>query len=282
MNVLIVGSGKGSWTMRGLQLGAAIGARVTSTPSAADWAWATVAVLIKRAGRQYAPDAHRAGAPIVWDALDFWRQPFDNARDERDARALLGAHLAEIRPALTIGATQAMAEACDGVYLPHHSWSGLEPTAARERVQTVAYEGNGIYLGRWDPALRAACARRGWAFVINPPDLRVADLLVGFRDGGWDGWMCQEWKSGVKVVNAIAAGRPFIGQPSAAIRELSPSGTTIRTPDEIEAAFDAWTPADARSAVVEVCRWQAPSLRLSAIASRFEALLRRVEVTCAA
>ena len=32
MKILICGAGKGSWTMRGQQLGAAIGARVTSAP----------------------------------------------------------------------------------------------------------------------------------------------------------------------------------------------------------------------------------------------------------
>lgn len=282
MNVLIVGSGKGSWEMRGHQLGAAVGARVTSTPTPADWQWADVAVLIKRAGTHHAPAAHAAGVPIVWDALDFWRQPFDNGKSETDARRLLGAHLAEIRPALAIGATQAMADACQGVYLPHHSWSGLEPTAARERVQVVAYEGNPVYLGGWAGQLEAACKRRGWTFQVNPSDLRSADILVGFRDGGWDGWMCREWKSGVKVGNAIAAGRPFLSQPSAAVRELEPCGTVLHTPADLDAALDAWTPVEARAAVVDVCRWKAPALRLSAVGARFEALLRRVEASCAA
>jgi hypothetical protein len=78
MNVLIVGNGKGSWQIRGEQLGAAIGARVTSYPKAEDWQWADVAVLVKRAGMIYAPLAQAAGVPIVWDAVDFWRQPTDH------------------------------------------------------------------------------------------------------------------------------------------------------------------------------------------------------------
>lgn len=282
MRVLIVGAGKGSWTMRGLQLGAAIGARTTSAPTRDDWQWADVAILIKRAGRMYAHDAHAAGIPVVWDALDFWRQPAENHYGETDARRYLAAEIAAIRPALTIGATQAMAEACGGVYLPHHSWAGLEPTAPREAVSVVAYEGNPVYLGSWASALSTACARRGWAFVVNPPDLRAVDILVGFRDGQWDGFMCRAWKSGVKVVNAITTGRPFISQPSAAVRELSPAGSIVQTVDELDAAFDAWTPLAARSAAVDVCRLQAPAYRLGPIATRCTALLSRLEKPCAA
>lgn len=282
MRVLIVGAGKGSWTMRGIQIGAAIGARVTSTPTRDDWQWADRVILVKRAGRMYAPQAHAAGVPIVWDALDFWHQPAQNHFSEAEARRLLQDEIAAIRPVLTIGATQAMADACGGVFLPHHSWAGLEPTAARETVQTVAYEGNPPYLGSWARVLQDACERRGWAFVVNPPDLRAVDLIVSFREGPWDGWICREWKSGVKVVNAIAAGRPFMSQPSAAVRELSPEGSLVETPADLDAAFDAWTPVDARSAAADVCRWQAPGLRLGPIADRYLAILSRVETSCAA
>lgn len=284
MKVLIVGNGKGSWQMRGVQIGAAIGARVTSYPTRDDWAWADVAVLVKRAALTFAPLAHAAGVPVVWDAIDFWRQPADHSLGRVGAVDLLERTIRAIRPALTIGATRAMADACGGAYLPHHSWDGLVPTPARERVQVVAYEGNPVYLELWTNRIAKACERRGWTFVLNPPDLRAADLIVSFRHGVWDGFLSREWKSGVKVVNAIAAARPFLGQDSAARRELNPPGSRVEQdfPD-LDAAFDTWESFEARSAVVTICEGLAPQYRLEAVAADYQALLARVaEARCAA
>jgi hypothetical protein len=255
---------------------------VTSTPTPADWTWADVAILVKRAAFGFAAAARTAGVPIVWDALDFWSQPRENGLTERAALQVLGAAIAEIRPTLTIGATEAMAEACGGICVPHHSWAGLEPQPARERLQVVAYEGNPAYLGKWADALTRACQTRGWTFVVNPTDLRTVDLLVAFRDGVWDGYVCREWKSGVKLSNAIAAGRPVIGQVSAAMRELGPPHTIVESPDELDAALGAWEPQWARANAVDVCRLKAPALRVSAIAAQYRAVLQQVEASCAA
>jgi len=283
MNVLMVGGGKGgSWEMRGRQLGAAIGARVTSVPTIADWRWADLCVLVKRAAREHAPTAQAHGVPIVWDALDFWAQPAQNDLHQVAAHVLFGGAIAVIKPALTIGATQAMADACGGVYLPHHSWDGLTPEPARETVSVVAYQGNTAYLGRWTSRLQKACAKRGWSFVVNPSDLRQADIIVALRDGQWDGFICREWKSGVKLTNAIAAGRPVIGQASAAMREMAQPSTIIESEAELDAALDQWTPFAARAAAVDVCHLHAPALRLSLIADQLRAVLQQVEARCAA
>jgi hypothetical protein len=284
MNVLIVGAGKGSWTIRGEQLGAAMGARVTSAPAQADWRWADLVVLVKRGGAKHAAAAHAANVPIVWDALDFWAQPQQNGYSAREARAVFDRQRAEIRPARTIAATQSMAEVCDGVYLSHHSWVGLEPTPARERIRVVAYEGNVHFLGRWHRVLQDACAKRGWTFVVNPPDLRAVDLLVGFRDaeGGWDGFMCREWKSGVKIANAIAAGRPFVGQSTAALREIGPPSTVVESAGPpLDAAFDAWEPYVARATAVEACQALASHYTLPTIATQYAAILADARMSCA-
>jgi hypothetical protein len=276
----MVGSGKGAWQIRGVQLGAALGARVVHAPSEADWRWADLVVLVKRAGAMYAAQAHRFGVPIVWDALDFWRQPGDNHLSEADARRLLAQQIETIRPALTIGSTRAMTAAAEGVYLPHHGWPGLTPTPARDEVQVVAYQGGEVFLGRWRQVLEAACQRRGWRFVVNPTDLRDADILVAFRDGQWDGWMCQEWKSGVKIVNAIAAGRPIITQASAAAREVGYLGTSILHGDRIDVWFDLWAGAETRAAVVMDAIEQ--SRPMSIVAAQYAAILADVRDRCAA
>lgn len=284
MNTLIVGNGKGSWEMRGRQLGASVGARVTSFPTKDDWTWADVAVLIKRSALTYAHLAQAAGVPVVWDAVDFWKQPADHNLGMVAAGDLLQWHIAQIRPVLTIGATQAMADACGGVYVPHHSWNGLVPAPARETVSVVAYEGNPAYLELWHGRLQKACEKRGWKFVINPPDLRAVDILVSFRHGVWDGVMPREWKSGVKVVNAIAAGRPLIGQESAASREIGGPCTRVEQhfPD-LDRALDAWAPYEARAVAVRECEHLAPAYRLEAVALQYRQVLSGVMgVSCAA
>lgn len=251
MNLLMVGSGGGSWTMRGQQLGGVLGARVVGTPSQDDLQWADLVVLVKRAAFDWAPLVHKAGKPIVWDALDFWQQPEQNGSTETAALGLLKAALTYVKPTLVIGATAAMARAVDGVYLPHHTWKGLTPAAARSTVRFVGYQGTRKYLGQWGRAVMDECHRRGWKFVLNPADLRECDLLVAFRDGPFDGWMCREWKSGVKLVNAMASGRPMITQDSAAWREIRPVGCTVQTQAELSRAFDLWGSHPMRQTAVD-------------------------------
>jgi len=274
MNVLMIGPGKQSFDIRGKQLGAALGARVLLKPTPADLAWADVVVLIKWSGWDFAEVVRRAGKPLVWDALDFWRQPDENTFSESEARLLLGQYLRSIKPTLTIGATQAMADACDGVYLPHHARPGMTVTPVREKVQIVVYEGTPKYLGRWAAAIEKECARRGWQFIINPIELGDADLIVAFRDGKWDGWMCRNWKSGVKYVNAMAVGRPIITQHSAAHDEILPSGCALVSIDALSQAFDYWVSPEKRQQVAESTRRD--HYTLENIAKEYQSILERI------
>lgn len=276
MNVLIIGSGKGSWEMRGVQLGRALGARVATDVSATDLAWASVVVLVKRAIVTAGPRVRDAGKPIVWDALDFWSQPAQNALDQRAALALLRDQVALVRPAVVIGATEAMARDCGGPCLPHHGYLDLSPTEARREVRTVGYDGNPLYIETWTAVLRQACARRGWRFIMNPPDLSRVDILVSLRGGRWDGWICREWKSGVKIGNAVLAGRPIITQGCAAARELPHVGSIVETPSELDDALGAWSGWLARQDAVERCRALAQAYRLDTVAGRYRLILQSV------
>lgn len=270
----MLGSGHGSWQVRGQQLGLAMGARVMHTPSAADLAWADIVVVVKRAIVDRAEQVHQAGKPLVWDALDFWQQPDQNHLSRTESEDLLRAWIGLYRPAVVVGATEAMATAAGGLYLPHHAWLSLSPHAIQADVRTVAYEGTKKYLGRWAQWIHTECDRRDWTFVINPPDLRVADLVVAFRDGPWDGWMCQEWKSGVKLVNAMRVGRPVVTQPSAAFRELSPIGSAVEDVTGLRMAFDQWAYRDERARATEQPR--ANALVLDQVAARYRLLLQAV------
>ncbi len=282
MNVVIIGGGRGSWKIRGIELGGALGARVVAIPSDDDMRWADVVVLVKRASPDWAALAHRFRKPVVWDALDFWEQErgTQNSLGEHEARALLQSWIARYQPALVIGATEAMAEAANGVYLAHHSRPGLSPAPARTVVKTVGYEGTRKFLGKWGREVQQECDRRGWAFVINPADLRDVDIVVAFRDGVHDGWMCREWKSGVKLVNAVAAGRPVICQATAAEREIKPSGSAIAEPMELAAALDFWMSYEYRRVCTMPTRTSvfcvAADYTLQAMAERYRQILQNV------
>lgn len=279
MNVLLIGSGKGVWEIRGQQLGAAMGARVCEAPTAADLTWADVVVLVKRAPLAYAQQAHALGRPVVWDPVDAWAQPAQNGFCETAAGAWLRGEIDRRGAVLTLGATQAMAAAAGptGVYLSHHHRVGLCAAPVRETVQAVVYDGRPDYLGRWAGILTRLCAARGWRFLVNPMDLREGDLFVALRDGVWDGYMPREWKSGVKVLNAMAVGRPIISQAMASAREIQPPGhSLIETEGELEAALDLWADRDLRAAVAEQCAAVAPRYSVTAMAQTYRALLEAV------
>ncbi len=252
-------------------------ARVTSAPSDGDWSWADVIVLVKRAIVTFGRQAEASSKPVVWDALDFWAQPSQNGVSETHARALLSSQLRASRPTLVIGATKAMATAAGGVYVTHHGHQSMQPTDARQECRVVGYEGNALYLDAWRAPLEAACQRRGWTFTVNPPGLSACDILVALRGGPWDGWICREWKSGVKLVNAILAGRPVLTQDCAAARELAPAGSILESQGQLDEAFDHWAPADRRRSVVEASLTRAADFSLDTLA---RAYLGHLQAAC--
>lgn len=274
MNVLFVGGGAGSWQVRGIQLAAALGGRCTSSPTSSDWLWADVVVLVKRAIDTWGKAAADSGVPVVWDVLDFWVQPDENQRTEAEFVADVHSRRDRYRVSKVIGATRAMANAIGGSYVPHHSRPGLKRGALRSRVEVVAYEGTPKYLGSWLQALEAACAARGWRFVVNPPTVIDADILVALRGEKWDGWVCREWKSGVKYVNAIAAGRPVIAQSTAACREIGPTGAIVEAVSELESALDI--ASGARMLAFDLAGIRAKEFALASVAGNYRALLEDV------
>jgi len=143
-------------------------------------------------------------------------------------------------------------------------------------VSVVGYEGNALYLGRWRQAVQSECDKRGWTFVINPPDLRACDVLVAFRDGPWDGWMCDAWKSGVKAVNAIAAGRPLITQGTVAALEVQPVCWLVKDQRGLTDSFDYWASFDWRATAASECLRRVHEFTLSTVAMRYRNILEGV------
>ncbi len=283
MRILMIGAdGKGSFEMRGRQIGHAIGARVTRSPSPRDFSWADVIVLIKRAAMRWGDQAKRSGVPIAWDVVDFWKQPEENQLSIE----VLTRRVLEVRDAIgattLIGATQAMATDIGGVCVPHHCRLDLAPAPPRRDVDrlVVGYEGRVKYLGKWKAELEYACADLGCDFVVNPPDLRAVDVVVALRGGRADGDVCRRWKSGVKYANALVAGRPVLAQMTAGFDDVAPVGLTMDDSIDVRSRLQALMSMRAEAYQVAVKR--ASEFTLATIARQYRAVIGQAIARAAA
>jgi hypothetical protein len=262
VRVLITGGGSsGSWQIRGVQLGQALGANVWPVATSAEGF--DVAVLVKRYQHDVVQAIHRAGVPLVWDIVDAWPQPRGNDWTRTDCLAWLRQQVAAIRPAAIVAPTLAMAADCAQfnvpvLALPHHARPGQPINPVRDHVRTVGYEGGEAYLGHWRLALEAQCLQRGWRFVCNPPALADLDIVVALRAS--TGYAPRHWKSNVKLANAQATGTPFIGSPEAGYLEQACGPERfVQTSEELASAFDALAPLVERRRTAERMRavtWQ--------------------------
>ena len=263
MKILVTGSGSsGSWQIRAVQLGAAIGATVE--PRCADPRGYGLAVVVKRPPRDLISRLHRYGAPIVYDVVDAWPQPHGNEWSEEQCKSWLAGQVASIRPVAIVAATQAMAKDCEVfglpvLALPHHARPGLAVNPIRERVTKVAYDGGENYITAWRPVVERACAERGWSFVVNPTSLAEADIVLALRDQ--QGYAPQHWKSNVKLANAQGAGTPVICSPEAGYFECASGGEYwAASVGGLHQAMDSLASQAERRRVSALLRAKAPTL----------------------
>lgn len=267
MKVLVTGRGtSGSWQIRGMQLGTAIGA--TLCPAALDVAGFDLAVLVKRPAPGLVERLQRADVRIVWDVVDSWPQPIGNAWDHSTCMAWLDDQVRAIRPAAIVAATQVMAEDCAHfgipvLWLPHHARPKQRMNPVHDHVRTVGYEGGEHYLGKWRPVLERECAVRGWRFVVNPAQLADVDIVVALRDTA--GYAPRNWKSNVKLANAQGTGTPFIGNREAGYAETASGGETwADTEIELARALDSLANRPSRKAANALMRTRARTLEHTA------------------
>lgn len=271
MNVLITGRGtSGSFQIRGVQLGNAIGAKVL--PAALDVGGYDLAALVKRPSPGLIERLHRAEVRIVFDVVDAWPQPAGNAWAQVECMAWLADQVRAIRPVAIVAATRQMAADCAqfGVpvlWLPHHARPSQRVNPIRHEVRTVGYEGGEQYLGRWSSVLQRECARRGWRFVVNPEQLADLDIVVAIREA--TGYAPRHWKSNVKLANAQATGTPFIGCREAGYLETACGAEHwADTDEEMVEALDALTPRESRSEASGMLLCAAP--RLDELAPKYK------------
>jgi hypothetical protein len=242
MHILITGNGKaGSWKIRGEQLGEAIGAQVCPNAGKRDLLHADLVIVVKRTPDNIIRHLWEMGKPWVFDCVDFWPQPVGNDWSRTEAIRWLRGTLDYLNPSGVVFPTKAMFWEAQFpgpcTWLAHHARPGMTPLEPRRNVRTVVYEGAEHYLGKWRGIVEVSCARRGWRFLVNPPDIREGDIGVALRDV--TGWPGTAWKSNVKLANIQAAGLPFVGSRERGYMETG-NGTENYVSDEAELceAFD--------------------------------------------
>lgn len=222
LKVLITGSNRsGSWQIRGVQLGKALGATVARNATEKQIEQADIVVVIKKPSPDLLSRLHLA-KKVVWDTVDPWiqkagvfgRQEYiDQVLRIRDS----------IKPDFVICATEKMREDFEGDFTLYHHHRESEKAVIREHIKTVAYDGNKKYLGNWEYILKEQCKRRGWEFV-HTHEIHKADICVAFRGSPYDTYATRCWKSNVKLANAQASGVPFVCLPEMGYLETDYGG----------------------------------------------------------
>jgi hypothetical protein len=264
MKILITGRGTGgSFQVRGVQLGHAIGATVIPNASDRDIRAHDLVILVKRPAAGLVERIHAAGKPLVWDVVDAWPQPEGNRWTKQQCLEWLAERIKTIKPHAIVAATAEMfgdalrvsAEMFGDfprsmprtLWLPHHARQDQPVNPVREHVQTIGYEGGLKYLEGWLPVIKAECDRRRWRFVPAAGQLAELDIVLALRTDA--GYAPRHWKSNVKLANAQATGTPIVCYREAGYLETD-SGAGAHwadTPIELTRAFDALTAHDTRA-----------------------------------
>lgn len=257
--------------MRGHQIAAErSGWRATNTPSRHDVASADIVVITKDINKRDLDVVKESGAPIIYDALDFWKQtklpliPFSHAQRLTSVEMINSAFKSQfqkISPDAIVCVTQQMAndlkeivEKREVIY--HHSDPRL-PSAElyfrsrRNEALALLYYGKVSLMGEWRRVVTAACKSLGIEFIafdigngaFEPPPFCSAMLAVRADRGSW---LARRWKSNVKAATAAHLGVPFIAWPESAYTETAPEAYWFRSESELKARLEEATSANPR------------------------------------
>lgn len=224
--ILFTGNGtSGSWQVRGVQLGAELGAQVKPRATIEDCKRADIIVAVKRQRPELIAAINASRKPWVLDIVDAYPQPMCTHWSREQAIDWAQSLIGKLRPTGVIWPNQRMRDDCDTgipeVVIYHHCRPGITVNPLREQVSTVAYEGSPSYLGEWLDPVVSACGARGWNFIVNPPSLSDADIVLACRGSAHNGYVQKHWKSNVKLANAHGSGTPFIGPKECGYLETS-------------------------------------------------------------
>lgn len=273
-SVVVTGcANSGSWSIRGQQLGGAIGATVAPLADLSTLRSGDLIVVAKRFGGNLLDRVRASGKPWVLDFVDGWPQPRGNAWSEEQARPWLQQRLRDLNPFAVVFATGQMLRDSDWegptLVLPHHAWPKYARASWSDKVHRVGYEGQPGFLGRWRTILNEECAKRGWEFVENG-DLSTCQIGVALRDVS--GYPPGAWKANTKLANIQALGLPALVSPEQGYRDFGSSGQIeISEDDDVGVAFDRLADPRIRAEMGEAAFTATP--RLATIAERYRTWL---------
>jgi len=281
MKILVTGrGGAASWTIRGEQIGAALGATVKPLATFADMRAHDVILVVKRVPDQMLHDLHRCGRPWVYDIVDAYPQQPGLLAGRPAAMLWLREHLKRLRPDAVVWPNWQMWSDASEITDPgpetsvvyHHARPGIAVNPIREQVRILGYEGHPRYVESLRPYLTRECAARGIEFVLNPPSLAGVDVVLAWRDVAWASYPSQNWKSNVKLANAHASGTPFIGNPERGYQETATGREYwVNGRDEIGQSLDWLEHCGTRRVIHESFR--AAALTLEAAAAQVRGVL---------
>lgn len=280
MRTLITGKGgSGSWAIRGVQIGTAIGADIEPMAPKIRIAVASVVVGVKRIPDSLLHAIHASGTPFVWDVVDAFPQPECTDWTREQSIAWLHSEIDRLKPSAIIWPNARMADdaAWSGMQevIYHHHRPGIDINPIRHRIQTIAYEGSPRYLEGWESAIAEECARLGAAWLVNPDSLAAADVVLALRGPKWNGYAQSQWKSNVKLANAHASGTPFIGMRERGyIETQSFAEQWVEAPKDLRVALESLESQTARLDVAS--RFLQSALSINHVAQQYREFLWKV------
>lgn len=257
MKLLVTGrGGAGSWSVRGEQLGAAMGATVKPMATLQEIKAHDAVIVVKRVPEALLAALRQSGVPWVYDIVDAYPQPGCSLWTAAQCMSWLDNHVKTLNPPLgVIWPNRRMQEDCSvprGAVVYHHHRPAIARNKIRQQIKRVGYEGSAKYLDGWIAAIGVECKRRGIEFALNPEHIADLDVVIAMRGGCWDGYAQRNWKSNVKLANAHGSGTPFIGARERGYEETA-TGCEYwaDTPRELSRALDWLETRDARLTVHE-------------------------------
>lgn len=233
----------GSWKIRGEQLGNAIGADVVLGATIKMQQQYDRVIHVKRCGLV------NPGNSIL-DIVDAWPQPTGNRWSFGHLKQWGEVYVKPFRAC--VAATEWMQkDLSTAFWLRHHHLPDIEENPIRGKVKAVGYEGSAKYLSGWEREILDQCNRRGWAFLVNPTRLSDCDIILGVRGDEWRGYSTDNWKSCVKLSNAIGSLTPFIGLPEKGYLETGAPFEQVTAPNDLSRAFDAMSDLGYRVGIAE-------------------------------
>lgn len=251
VKTLITGKGtSGSWQIRGVQLGEAMGATVMPMASLEAIRAHDVVIVVKRCPDVLLSRIRKAKKPWIWDAVDAWPQPAGNGWSEADAKAWLHSELRWLRPSACVGATSVMTEdirerGFPATWIRHHARPGQKINPIRDDVATIGYEGSAAHLGVWATRIANVARKMNIKWVSAPSQLADIDIVVALREQR--GYSAMNWKSNVKLANAQGSGTPIIlGDEFGYLETMCGAEIVINDASEIGPAIERLRPRGQR------------------------------------